>query len=215
MTPLRVVVIPGLGVRRYLLPTMDAVRERGITVELLPALGQPRVACDLSGYADQMIRALDRGTPDVIVGLSIGSQAAAVYASRHHPTAPLVLVGPTVDPRSRNLGALLGRWLIAGRREPHGLLSPQLADWWDAGPQRLLAVLRSAVAVRLEDLQWSNQEDTVIVHADQDEVTSHAYAADLSSRWRCRLVSVPQAAHSWPYADPDRFVRLLRTIHHG
>lgn len=215
MAPLRVVVVPGLGVRRYLLPTMQAVGEHGIRVELLPALGQTGVACDIGQYVDQMAPVLDREAPEVIVGLSVGTQAVAVYASRHQPQARLVLVGPTVDPRSRSVAALLGRWMLAGRREPRGLLTPQLADWRDAGARRLWAVLRSAVSVRLEDLQWKGQERTVVVHAERDEVTSHGYAADLASQWRCRLVSVPQAAHSWPYNDPHRFAPMLKTIGRG
>jgi len=212
MTRRTVAVIPGVGVRRYLLPTVDAVRDRGWEVTLLPGLGQPAMASDLHLYADQIGPGLARGPLDLLVGLSVGCQAAALVATRYRPSARLVLVGPTVDPACRSVPRLMARWVLAGTREPSDLLPRQAADWRDAGPRSLMRVVRSAVALRLEDMSLPRSVRTCVVHADSDLITSHEYAASLAATWGGQFVSVPHATHSWPYGDPDRFAGLMEQL---
>jgi pimeloyl-ACP methyl ester carboxylesterase len=142
----------------------------------------------------------------------VGAQAAAVAAAR----APgrvghLVLVSPTVDPAARTTPRLLGRWLAGGRRESPGLLRVQAPEWRRAGVRSLAAVVRSALAVRIEDEVLDGVRLTV-VHAERDVVTSHAYAAELAAAGGGRLVVVPAAAHSWPYQDADRFGDVVAAL---
>jgi pimeloyl-ACP methyl ester carboxylesterase len=63
--------------------------------------------------------------------------------------------------------------------------------------------------VRLEDLLAGVAAELTVVHAEDDVITSHAYAAALAADHGGRLVVVPQATHSWPYGDPDRFAETL------
>ena len=51
--------------------------------------------------------------------------------------------------------------------------------------------------------------DVTVVHGEDDAVTSHAYAAALAADLEGRLVVVPGATHSWPYADADCFAATL------
>jgi pimeloyl-ACP methyl ester carboxylesterase len=204
-----VAVVPGVGVRRYLLPTMGPLRDRGVDVVLLPAPGQPGMASDLVRYADQIGPALSRAPLDLLVGLSIGTQAAADVAGRYRPPGRLVLVGPTVDPACRSLPSLLATWVRAGTREPAGLLGPQAADWQDAGARSLVAVLRSAIARPLDPGCAPPSVPTTVVRAERDLVTPHGYASALASAWDAQLVTVPGGAHSWPYDDPERFADLI------
>jgi pimeloyl-ACP methyl ester carboxylesterase len=209
VTRTSVAVLPGVGVRAYLVPTMAALAARGLDVDLLPAPGQPGMASDLRRYAEQVGPVLRRMRPDLLVGLSVGCQTAGLVTVDDRPSPRVVLVAPTVDPAFRTLPRLLARWARAGNRESSGLLRPQASDWADAGIGGLAAVLRSAVRVPLEQCDVGGSAHVTVVHGEQDVVTSHAYAASLAARWGGRLVSVPQASHSWPYDDPDRFGDVL------
>lgn len=66
-------VVPGLAVRRYVVPAAQALRERGLKVNLLDAPGSPGAAADLGEYGHQLAGRLDAGPPvDLLVGLSVG-----------------------------------------------------------------------------------------------------------------------------------------------
>jgi pimeloyl-ACP methyl ester carboxylesterase len=206
-----VLIVPGAGVQGYARPAVRALRARGVRAELLPAPGLPGGPPDLSRYGAQLAeRVVARGPVDLLVGLSVGAQVATVAATAL-PAAQLrglALVSPTVDPEARTAPRLLGRWLAAGRRERPGLLAAQAPDWRRAGARHLAQVVRSALRLPIEDLLDRVAAELTVVHGEDDRVTSHAYAAALSADGG-RLVVVPGATHSWPYADGDRFAALL------
>jgi fermentation-respiration switch protein FrsA (DUF1100 family) len=54
--------------------------------------------------------------------------------------------------------------------------------------------------------------EVTIVHAEQDAVTSHGYAASLANQRQSPLLVVPKATHSWPYADEHRFVTTVEGV---
>jgi pimeloyl-ACP methyl ester carboxylesterase len=202
----RLLIVPGAAVRAYVRSAADAVRRRGLDVDLLAAPGEPGHPADLRAYGVALARRLeDIGGADMLVGLSVGAQAAAVAtAGAPGRVRHLVLVSPTVDPRARTVPKLLGSWLAGGRQEPWRLLSEQAPEWRRAGVRSLAGIVRSALSVRIEDEALDTAELTV-VHAERDVVTSHAYAAELAAARSGRLVIVPRAVHSWPYQDADRF----------
>jgi pimeloyl-ACP methyl ester carboxylesterase len=203
----RVLIVPGAAVREYVEPAADAVRRRGVDVELLSAPGLPGAPADLRRYGEVLADRLRAGpTVDLLVGLSVGAQAAALAAAgAGGRVAHLVLVSPTVDPAVRTVHGLLARWLAAGRREPARLLLDQAPDWRRAGARSLARILRSALAVRLEDEAIGAAGRLTVVHAEHDAITSHTYAAALAAAHSGRLLVVPAAVHSWPYRDAGRF----------
>jgi pimeloyl-ACP methyl ester carboxylesterase len=212
LTDPTVLIVPGAGVHRYARPAVDALRARGVVAELLAAPGSPGSPSDLSRYGAQLAERMAARDPvDLLVGLSVGAQAAALAAAALPSTQlrRLALVSPTVDPAARTARRLIGRWLAAGRREPPGLLATQAPDWRRAGARRLVQVVRSALRVRIEDVVGRVAADVTVVHGEDDAVTSHAYAAALAADLEGRLVVVPGATHSWPYADADRFAATL------
>jgi pimeloyl-ACP methyl ester carboxylesterase len=212
----RAVLVPGAAVREYVLPAADALRAVGMDVVLLAAPGQRGEPADLRSYGARLADRLRAQAPvDLLVGLSVGTQAVAAAAGRAHgAVGHLVLVGPTVDPAARTAPRLLGRWLRAGRVEPPALLREQAPEWRRAGARRLSAQVRSALTVRIEEELGASSPDLTVVHAEQDAVTSHAYAAWLARTFPSatrpgRLVVVPEATHSWPYRDAERFARTV------
>jgi pimeloyl-ACP methyl ester carboxylesterase len=207
----RVVIVPGLAVRRYLRPARAALRRRGIDADLTPAPGQPGEHCDLSAFGRSLGEQL-RGRPvDLLVGQSVGAQAAAVAAAVANGSSAsggvrhLVLVGPTMDPPARRRSVLAGRFVAAGRYERPALLGEQVPEWVRAGPRRVAAVAASARRLPLEGLLSPGVVRLTVVHAERDTITSHDYAARIAAAGGGRLVVVPGASHSWPYDDEERF----------
>jgi Alpha/beta hydrolase family len=208
----RVLIIPGLAVRRYVLPAAAALDERGIHSQLLPAPGSPDADSDLREYGLHLARQLEGRPPvDLLVGLSVGAQAAAVTAMAGS-IRRLMLVSPTVDVDARSAGRLLGRFLAGSRLEPPRLGVEQAPDWLRAGRRRLQAVTRSALRERVEDCLPQVNAEVTIVHAECDAITSHDYAAWLAAEHGARLVLVPGATHSWPYADEARFADTVEGV---
>lgn len=211
----RVLIVPGAAVRRYVRPAADALRDRGLEVYLLAAPGESGARPDLRDYGQELARQIgDDGPADLLVGLSVGAQAAAVTATTASPSGVrhLMLISPTVDPQVRTAPRLFGRWLAGGRLERPGLTLEQVPDWYRAGPRRVLQVVRSALTVRIEDFLPSLRAKLTVVHAEKDVITSHSYAARLAVDHGGELLVVPNATHSWPYADADRFADTVQGL---
>ena len=218
----KALIVPGAAVRRYVRDAVEALPTVGISGELLAALGEPKVPADLGEYGRELAgRITGGGGVDVLIGLSVGTQAAAV-AAVETAKAPrtcsppprgsvgrLVLISPTVDPAARSAPRLVGRWLAGGRVEPVSLLPQQLPDWGRAGPARIATVVRSARRFAIERLLPGVSCPVTVVHAERDVITSHAYAAHLAAAVDGDLVIVPGATHSWPHDDPARFAALI------
>jgi pimeloyl-ACP methyl ester carboxylesterase len=210
----RIVVVPGAAVRSYARPAVDALRARGMQAHLLRAPGAPGCPVDIGDYGHEIGDELGASEPtDILIGLSVGAQVAAVAATRTSALQRLMLVSPTVDSQARSGPRVLGRWLAGGRLEPARLLLEQAPDWRRAGPARLTRLIQSALAVHIEQLLPAVAAPVIVVHAEHDVITSHAYAARLAAAGgQRRLIVVPGATHSWPYADTDRFADLVEDL---
>ena len=205
---MRIVVVPGAAVRSYVRPAMECARAAGWDVELIGAPGEPGCPADLCSYGREIAGRIAGQPVDVLIGLSVGAQVAAVAAAAV-PVPHLVLVSPTVDPACRSAPRLLGRWLAGGSKESPRLLPQQAPEWWRAGARQLARVVRSALAVEVERLLPRVDARLSVVHAEHDVITSHDYAAQLAAGHGGRLIVLPGATHSWPYADPRGFAELL------
>jgi pimeloyl-ACP methyl ester carboxylesterase len=209
----RVLIVPGAAVRGYVTASAAALSNRAIEATLLAAPGEPGSSADLRHYGEDLARRISDARPvDLLVGLSVGAQAAAIAAAAAPRVGRLMLVSPTVDPRARTAPRLLYRWLAGGRLEPSGLLSRQAGDWRRAGPRRLSVLVRSALRLHIEDVLPATRSRLTVVHSERDAITSHAYAAELAAHGRGELVLIPGATHSWPYADADRFADLVESL---
>jgi pimeloyl-ACP methyl ester carboxylesterase len=196
-----------------------ALRDCGVEVHLLAAPGEPDAQAHLQDYGQELAHQIDRDGPvDLLIGLSVGAQVAAVAATTpvQQQTLPrvrhLMLISPTVDPQIRTTPRLLGRWLAGGRLERPALFVEQFPEWRRAGPRRMFQVVRSAVTVRIEDLLPGLRARLTVVHGENDAITSHSYAAGLATDHGGELLVVPNATHSWPYADADRFADTVQGL---
>jgi pimeloyl-ACP methyl ester carboxylesterase len=210
----KIVVVPGLAVRRYAEEPAERVRQAGYEVDLRPALAWRGVPVDLAAYGQQLgAEIIAAGKPvDVLVGLSAGSQAAAVTAAATPLVRQLVLVSPTIDPDRRNTVKMLAIFLKPNPNEEFALFSEQLPDWSKAGPRRILRGFRSAIELPLEDILGQVSAKLTIVHADYDQLTSYAFAAQLAADFDGTLLVAPSGSHSWPTNDPEGFLRLINEL---
>ena len=206
----RVLVVPGLAVRTYVERSVAHLRQGGYDARLLPAPGWRGVEDDVERYGRALGADIDRaGAPvSVLVGLSIGTQAAAVAAASTPLVERLVLVSPTIDPQYRTP---LKQFVVFVKGNPHERFRAvrQMPDWSRAGPVRIIRCFRSAIALPLEDVLPRVSAEVTIIHTEYDPLTSHAYAAFLAAGNRARLVLIPGASHSWPKDDPPGFLQFM------
>jgi pimeloyl-ACP methyl ester carboxylesterase len=206
----RVIVVPGLGVHAYAEPPVRHLRDNGYDARLLSPPAWRGIDHDLESYGRHLAADIDReGAPvDVLIGLSVGTQAAAVAASSTDLVKRLVLVSPTIDPAYRSM---IKQSLVFVRGDPHdnaGYLS-HVPDWSRAGVIRIFRGFASAIALHLEDILPKVPAAVTIIHTEYDPLTTHSYASSLAEINSARLVLVPGVSHSWPKADSARFLRFV------
>ena len=206
----RVIVVPGLAVHAYAEPPVRHLRDNGYDAKLLSPPAWRGMDHDLERYGRNLAADIDRaGTPvAVLIGLSVGTQAAAVAASLTDLVERLVLVSPTIDPAYRSM---IKQALVFVRGDPHdkaGYLS-HAPDWSRAGVIRIFRGFASAIALHLEDILPKVQAAVTIIHTEYDPLTTHSYASSLAEINSARLVLIPGVSHSWPKADSARFLRFI------
>lgn len=206
----RIVIVPGLAVRSYAGPAAAALRDLGHDVALVPAPAWRGTPADLCAYGRSLGRQLaQRGEPvDLLVGLSVGTQAAAV-AAVHAPVRRLLLVSATVPPRRRSLPRLLATWARGDGHRDSPSFVHQVPDWAHAGVPRILVGFASTRHVRLEEVLPRVAARLTVVQADHDNLGALDFAEALTTANGGRLVIVPDAPHSWPIGDTGRFVELV------
>lgn len=209
----RVIMVPGLAVRRYLRPAAEQLRVAGHNVTLCPPLGWRSAGTDVVAFGRRLAADLQAAGPaDVLVGMSVGTQGAVAAALAGAPARQLVLVGPTIDPQRRRVGSAFSSWM--GGEDHRNAPGPavHLPDWARAGPYRIYRGLRSAIAFRLEDELPEVPMPITIVHGDADQLSPLPYAIALADRSGARLLIMPDAPHSWPVGDGSRFIELIEEL---
>ena len=208
-----VTVVPGFAVRTFVIPAVEALATAGHDVDLLPAPGWRGVPDTLDAYGSWLAERLrHRPSPvDLLVGLSAGTQAAAVTAARVS-VGHLLLVSPTVSPERRTRGRLLAGWLRGDRHPDSPSLSQQVPDWSRAGLRRIYRLLVSSLDVPLEEVLLAVAAPVTIVHAGRDNLTSFAWVSALAAEHRAQVVELPAAPHSWPIGDEQGFVGVVEDL---
>ena len=219
-----IVFVHGLGMSvRYMEPTMVHLAGRHYVEGLdLPGFGEsgdPDHALTLRELADALAAWLDvRGIARcVLVGNSYGCQVIVDLAQRApQRVAAIVLNAPTMDPAHRSVIQQVGRVLLDIPREPWSLAPVVIVAYLRAGPFRLLATLRHALADRIEEKLPDLIAPVLVVTGAHDPVVTVRWAGEAA-----RLVGTacngaggtlhvaPHAAHALPFDDPVTFGALI------
>jgi pimeloyl-ACP methyl ester carboxylesterase len=226
-----VVLIPGLGLPGYLVPTVRALADRGLTSTVLdlPGFGGPGPrACDPTvpavGEAAaawlldrcSAARRLPGAPPVVLVGHSTGAQAALVAAVAMPdggPVGGLVAAGPTMVPGQRTLPRLLAAAPAAYRRDSvTELLALRDGARW--GPDIVRMILsgtrdspeRTIARLRLPVVLTAGRHDGF---SPAPWLTTLARAAVQSPS--ARVVRLP-GSHNNPFTHPVPFSGLVAAL---
>lgn len=204
-------IIPGLAVRRYAQSAAEATRARGHHVDLLRPPTWRGTPTNLRSYGLQVAFevALRGAAPSVLVGLSVGTQAAATAATQINALGVLLLVSPTVDPGKRTRRRLLSSWLFGQDGRDSQTIARQIPDWAHAGVMRIYAGFTSATRIPLEEVLPRVTARLVIVHAEGDTLSDETYAKDLAHAYDGEFLSIPNASHSWPVDHSEDFADLI------
>ena len=207
----RVIVVPGLAVHAYAELPVRHLSDNGHAAKLLDPPGWRGVDHDLERYGRKLAADIDDdGAPvDVLIGLSVGTQAATLGASLTSLVRHLVLVSPTVDPAYRSMIKQAAVFLVRGDPHDKAAFFSQVPDWSRAGIRRIFRGFASAIALPIEDFLPDVRSEVTIIHTEYDLLTTHSYAAWLAETHGARLVLMPGVSHSWPKADSARFLRFI------
>jgi pimeloyl-ACP methyl ester carboxylesterase len=164
-------VVPGLAVHGYAELPVQHLRDNGYDARLLQPPAWRGVEDDLERYGRNLAADIDReGAPvDVLIGLSAGTQAAAVAASRTDLVKRLVLVSPTIDPAYRSM--IKQSIVFVAKGDPHdkSAFFSQVPDWSRAGILRIFRGFASAIPLHLEDVLPRVAAAVTIIHAEHDQ----------------------------------------------
>lgn len=139
----RVIVVPGLGVHAYAELPVRHLSDNGHAAKLLDPPGWRGGDPDLRHYGRQLAADIDQdGEPvDVLIGLSVGTQAATVAASLTSLVRHLVLVSPTVDPAYRSMIKQAAVFFLRGDPHDKAAFLSRVPDWSRAGIRRIFRAL--------------------------------------------------------------------------
>jgi pimeloyl-ACP methyl ester carboxylesterase len=212
-------------------PTMARLARTHFVAGLdLPGFGRsgapshPLTLAELAAALEDWLDARGIG-PAILVGNSYGCQVIVECASRAPERAVgLVLNAPTMDPAHRTMLGMFARVVADVPREPVRLALLVARDYLRAGPRRVLATLRHALADRIEEKLPAIVQPTLVVCGARDPVVTARWASevarlvgiDRSDAAGATLQCVGDAAHALPYDDPRTFAAIIANFaEHG
>ncbi|GAC1316017.1 MAG: alpha/beta hydrolase [Chloroflexota bacterium] len=218
-----VILVHGLLVSsRYMLPTARGLAPRWrVHVPDLPGYGKSaklRRALDAVQLAEALaeyVKSADL-TSVTVVANSFGCQVAAEFAARYPERIEgLVLLGPTVDPRTRPAVKLALRWLADVPLEPAALDVVILRDLLDMGLPRTYETFRHMMNHHIERVLPHIQAPTLVIRGGRDSTVSQQWAEDVVGLLpRGQLAVIPGAPHTINFDSAAEVVRLVEAFLH-
>jgi pimeloyl-ACP methyl ester carboxylesterase len=215
---LPVVLVHGLVISSRYMEPLAAILGRHFRVLApdLPGFGEsdkPRHVLDVDELADALALWLEANgiARAAFIGNSFGCQVLAALAVRHPGVVDrLVLQGPTVDPRARNLVVQFWRDIINGRREPRPIGPLARIDYAKAGLRRALLTARVLIRDRIEQRLPLIAAPTLILHGSRDPVSPQEWA-EAATRLlpHGKLVVIEGGTHTMNYTYPDQFAAAI------
>lgn len=205
------VMLHGLGVSAASLgPLAERLAERHATLVWdLPGFGLSRARGVWS--TARVAEAVDAGLARrgiqraTVIGHSWGCHVACLLAVRNPGLVErLVMLSPAFD---RRFGGIVGQFLrltLDAPMERVSLVVGGAQDYLRAGPVRVLATLREASRIPLDELVGQVDAPVMIVRGSRDPLTTRRWAAELASRTRhpATLAVVPGAHHALGHDAP-------------
>jgi pimeloyl-ACP methyl ester carboxylesterase len=216
-----VVLVHGVGVSsRYMVPLAERLAaDHPVYAPDLPGFGhseKPPRLLDVPGLADALaecLRVAGAGRA-AFVANSLGCQVIVDLAVRFPDLVDrAVLVGPTTDPRVRNVIRLIARGVLDLPHESLALHPTLVADYVRAGPVRTVRTLQAGVDDPLVDKLPRVQAPMLVVRGDRDPIAPRRWVREMADRLpHGRWAEVPGAAHAAHFSAADRVADLVRAF---
>ena len=216
-----VVLVHGYGVSgRYMLPLARILATccsafapdlpgHGRSEQSATPLGIGGLADALGGWLDAV--GLER---PAFVANSMGCQIVTELAVRRpQRVGPMVLVGPTIDPRRRTARHQIFGALRDSAHEPALLVALAGREWAGRNLGQLRTLARSVLADRIEERLPAIEQPTIVVHGEKDGLVSREWAEQAAALLpRGRLVVVPGEPHAIPYTHPRLLAGIVQEL---
>ncbi|WP_217923571.1 alpha/beta fold hydrolase [Miltoncostaea oceani] len=214
-----VVMVHGLGVSAGSLGPLaeELARDHVVLVCDLPGFGRTDsdAIWSTGAAADVLeevlaLRGMGRVT---LVGHSWGCHVATVLAARHPGRVrALVLLSPAFDGRGGAAGQVV-RLAVDSPMERPSLVAGGARDYLRAGLPRVLATLREASALPLDELVVAVRAPVLVVRGSRDPLTTGRWARRIAVRARrARIVVIPRAAHGLGHDAPRAAAGAIRAF---
>ena len=216
-----VVVFPGLGLPRYLLPLARSLAAGGTQCVVFDALAfrgrgrrVPPTIEGLAGAGVEWLRALDPPGQVTVLGHSTGAQVAleVVLALQHErPDLRLVMGGPTFSPEQRRWRRLVPAALTAYRKDtPRELVVVQ----------NLLRVRTDVARIVLSGLRHRPEERVQLLSVplrltagEADSFAPRGWLQELAARAGSSAdVRVLPGSHNNVFTHVDELVEVVTTV---
>ena len=214
-------LVHGIGVSSaYFVPLgLELARDRPVLAPELPGFGSSEAPADVPGIrelADWLAAWLDavRIAPPLVVANSMGCQIVADLLARHPERAVgFVLVGPTVDPRTRTAPQQAARLLADSFHEPADLVAIVARDYARFGLRRFVLTGRSALADGIETKLPRLHMPALVVRGEHDPLVPNRWGEEAAALLpHGRLVVLAGHAHAAHYTAPAAVAELTRTL---
>jgi pimeloyl-ACP methyl ester carboxylesterase len=216
-----VVLVHGLSVSSgYMVPTAELLAPSyHVYAPDLPGFGKsakPSHILSIPQLADALadwMEALEL-PPAILLGNSLGCQVIAHFALRYpERITHAVLVGPTMDPKMRNLPMAALRLGLDMYHEPLSFWPVVTREYLAAGPRRTLGTLQYAFDDPIELCLPKVQVPTLVVRGAYDALVGQSWTEEVHRLIpQSRLVIVPGAAHAVNFNSPDQLVSAMQTF---
>jgi 2-hydroxy-6-oxonona-2,4-dienedioate hydrolase len=214
-----IVLVHGWGVAGgYLYPLAgELATDFTVYVPDLPGHGlssKPRHALTLDDLADTLAAWMRASgiEKSVLVGQSFGCQIATRLAEQHPGRLrALVLIGPTVDARARNLPRQIRRLMLASVWEPVSLLPLIARDYVRMGLRRLAGELRWMFADAIEQRLPGITVPSLVIRGARDAVVPRQWASEVAALLGgADVVPIPGGGHAVQYGHPGAVAQMIR-----
>lgn len=216
-----VVLVHGLSVSSgYMVPTAERLAlSYKVYAPDLPGFGQsakPPHILSIPQLADALadwMKAMELA-PAILLGNSLGCQVIVHLALRHpaHLTHA-VLVGPTMDPKTRHVMLAALRLGLNMSREPWSFWPVVTREYMAAGLRRTLSTLHYAFDDPIEHCLPKVQVPTLVVRGARDALVGQSWTEEVQRLLpQSQLVVVPGAAHAVNFNAPDQLINAMQTF---